>query len=309
MPKRPRLNQLRTFEAAARHLSFSLAAEELHVSQAAVSQQIRQLEDYLGAPLFVRNNRTISLNSGGQAYYPAVQEALDRLDTITDQLFPEKRKQLITVRCTPSIASLWLAPRLRQFHETNPDIDVHIRTLDQLPGQFASQECDLEIFVGAQEAIKNPGVRKLWDAEIVPVCSPGYLEKVDNINKAEDLFNCDLIHVLGYENDWHRWFRTYCKGASDIPQGFSVDGSLIALDAACRGEGVILGRRPLIDGYLASTQLTKIFADPLSLFTSYFIKENKKSANWRISKTLIEWLLHSQVSDMKNYTHRLTDFL
>ncbi|WP_419905484.1 LysR family transcriptional regulator [Kiloniella sp.] len=298
MSRRPRLNQLRTFEAAARHLSFSLAAEELHVSQAAVSQQVRQLEDYLGAPLFVRNNRTISLSSGGQAYYPAVQEALDRLDTITDQLFPEKRKQLITVRCTPSIASLWLAPRLRQFHEVNPDIDVHIRTLDQLPGQPAHQECDLEIFVGGQDANKNPGVHKLWDSEIIPVCSPGYIEKMQNIGKADDLLNCDLIHVLGYENDWHRWFRTYCKGTFNIPRGFSVDGSLIALEAACRGEGVILGRRPLIDGYLKSAQLIKIFENPLPLFTTYFIRGHKKSANWRTSNILIDWLL--DVTDDKS---------
>ena len=128
--KRPRLNILRTFEVAGRHLSFSLAAKELNITQAAVSQQVRHLEQYLGANLFVRHHRRLSMTSTGVAYLDGVHEALNRLDTITDQLFPDRPHQVVIIRCTSSVALLWLSPHIKDFQAHNPDIDLQIRTLD-----------------------------------------------------------------------------------------------------------------------------------------------------------------------------------
>ncbi|MGI9291294.1 MAG: LysR family transcriptional regulator, partial [Gammaproteobacteria bacterium] len=113
--KRPRLNILRTFEAAGRRLSFSQAAEDLKISQAAVSQQIRQLEAYLDTALFIRHHRRLSLTSTGQAYLDAVHEALDRLDSVTDQLFPGRHHPTVTLNCTSGVAALWLVPQLKAF--------------------------------------------------------------------------------------------------------------------------------------------------------------------------------------------------
>ena len=127
--KRPRLNVLRTFEAAGRRLNFSTAAKDLNISQAAVSQQIRQLEKYLNTELFVRHHRQLFLTGTGSAYLEAVHEALDRLDTVTDQLFPGRQSQSVTLHCTASVAALWLAPQLGAFRKLHPNIDLRIRTL------------------------------------------------------------------------------------------------------------------------------------------------------------------------------------
>ena len=120
MTNKRQLNSIRTFDAVARRMSFSLAAEELAISQAAVSQQIRLLEDDLGARLFVRHNRSISLTEAGRAYFDVVREILDRLDSVTNQLFPRFSARMLTVRCSPSVATLWLSPKLRRIGRPLP---------------------------------------------------------------------------------------------------------------------------------------------------------------------------------------------
>jgi len=203
--KRPRLNQLRTFEAAARYQSFSIAAEELRVSQAAVSQQMRQLEDYLGAILFDRQYRQLALTSVGQAYFEVVHEAIDRLDTVTDQLFPGRNRKTVNLLCTSSVAALWLLPQLKTLQDLHPEIDLRINTLDRNrgPGRLNS---DLEIVIGA-DGLADTSADKLLTSTITAVCSPRLLEQRGRPSTPADLLHFDLIHILGYEDDWHRWFR------------------------------------------------------------------------------------------------------
>ncbi|MCP4388524.1 MAG: LysR family transcriptional regulator, partial [Gammaproteobacteria bacterium] len=172
--KRPRLNILRTFEAAGRRLSFSQAAEDLKISQAAVSQQIRQLEAYLNTPLFLRHNRRLSLTSTGQAYFDTVHEALDRLDTVTDQLFPVRQNQVVTLHCSASVATLWLAPELKSFQTFHPEIELRIKTLDQSRHARVSGHSDLEIFIPRDDNI-DANAEKLLTSTITPVCSPQLL--------------------------------------------------------------------------------------------------------------------------------------
>lgn len=285
MADRRQLNSIRTFDAVARRMSFSLAAEELSISQAAVSQQIRLLEANLGSELFLRHNRSISLTEAGRAYSAVVREVLDRLDTVTEQLFPKGSTRTLTVRCTPSVATLWLSPKLRTIGPTLPGVDVRIITLDNAPeGPYRSW--DLEILRGRLPEDADAETEKLWDAEILPVCAPRYLRSVPFIKEPEDLVACDLIHILGYQNDWHRWFRTFAQAAVKVPPGLSVDGLLIALDAACNGDGVILGRRPLIDAYLADGRLVRVLPKDVSLSSTYLIRINKKSAGWMAAQKL-----------------------
>ncbi len=204
--RRPRLNILRTFEVAGRRLSFSLAAEELNISQAAVSQQMRQLETYLGAALFVRHHRRLSLTGTGQAYLDAVHQALDRLDAVTDQLFPGRPHQIVTLRCTSSVATLWLAPQLGSFQKRHPDVDLRIRTLDRDYGDRNSSRTDLEIVISSEDTT-DLHTRKLLTSTIMPVCSPKLLSRRARPNQPADVLAFELIHVLGYDDDWHRWFR------------------------------------------------------------------------------------------------------
>lgn len=288
--KRPRLNILRTFEAAGRHLSFALAAKELNISPPAVSQQIRQLEAYLDAPLFVRRHRRLSLTGTGQAYLDGVHEALERLDTVTDQLFPDRRDQTVTIRCTPSVAMLWLVPQLGSFHRIHPEIELSIRTLDQELGNRASAGADLEIAIGVPSD-GNPPSDKLFRATIAPICSPKLLRDGGTLVNPQDILSFELIHVLGYDDDWHRWFRRYVPDHGAVPRGLSVDGSLIAIEAVQRGDGVMLGRRPFIDPYLASGELVQVFDGACPLHADYYVRKLRSGKTGRASDQVARWLV------------------
>jgi LysR family glycine cleavage system transcriptional activator len=289
MMKRPRLNALRAFEAAGRHLSFSVAGEELGVSQAAVSQQIRQLESTLDARLFARRNRGLSLTSVGDAYHLAVHEALDRLDAITDQLFPGARDHVVTVQCTPSVATLWLIPRLGQLHAAHPNIDLRIVTLASGPGGGGAGLVDIEI------ATLDPGTagsncRELMTARIAPVCAPSLL-RGGRLSRPSDVLQFDLLHVLGYRDDWHRWFRSTGLSDQKVPGGVSFDGSLMALEAAVNGDGIMLGRRPFIDPHLQSGDLVLAFGDRHALTTTYYLRWPEAARNRRDVTAVMDWLV------------------
>ncbi len=287
--RRPRLNALRTFEAAGRRLSFSQAADELNVSQAAVSQQVRQLENHLGEALFVRHHRRLSLTGTGRAYLNAVHEALDRLDSVTDQLFPDRQDQAVTLLCTSSVATLWLAPHLSTFHKQNPGIELRIRTHDQDYGDSGSFKANLEIFT-ASEGSARTDARKLLTSTIAPVCSPNLFSSRQRPARPADVLNFDLIHVIGYDDDWHRWFRRHELHHDSVPRGLVVDGSMIAIEAAQRGDGVMLGRRPFIDNHLRSGTLVEAFAEPFHLHADYWLRQQPPTKGRYACKVVSNWL-------------------
>ena len=287
--KRPRLNVLRTFESAGRLLSFSRAAEELGITQAAVSQQIRQLEAYLDADLFVRKHRQLSLNYTGTTYLRVVHEALDRLDTITDQLFPGRSDQHVTLRCTSSVATLWLAPQLGSFQKLHPNIDLRIRTMD---GDFEDNifYASRNDIVVLSENSTATGATKLLDITVTPICAPHLLEQRIRPKTPVDLLDFDLIHTVGYKDDWHRWFRNFLVDDLVIPGRLSVDSSMFAIEAALRGDGIILGRRPFIDKHLSTGDLVEVFCEPFHLHTRYFVHQNQAVRNSNANKSVVNWL-------------------
>ncbi len=287
--RRPRLNVLRTFDVAGRELSFSLAAQQLNISQAAVSQQMRHLEDYLDTDLFVRHHRRLSLTGTGQAYLDTVSEALDRLDSVTDQLFPDRPYQSVTLRCSSSVATLWLAPRLGAFQKSHPGIDLNIRTLDQNYGEAGLSGADLEIFV-LREGATDLQSGTLLTSTIAPVCSPELLDRDSGPGAPVDVLAFELIHVFGYDDDWHRWFRRFELHDTAVPRGLSVDSSLIAIDAAMRGDGVMLGRRPFIDSHLRSGELVEVFTEPFHLYADYRLRQRPRTHGRRACEMVASWL-------------------
>ena len=287
--RRPRLNVLRTFDVAGRALSFSLAARELNISQAAVSQQIRNLEDYLDTELFVRQHRRLSLTHIGQAYLDAVSEALDRLDSVTDQLFPDRPHQIVSLRCSSSVATLWLAPQLGAFQKRHPGIDLSIRTLDQNYGEAELTGVDLEIFV-VREGASDIKVGNLLTSTITPVCSPELLARRSRPEVPVDVLTFELIHVFGYDDDWHRWLRRFELHDVVVPHGLSVDSSLIAIEAAMRGDGIMLGRRPFIDSHLRSGELVELFAEPFHLHADYCLRQRRRTHGRRARELVTSWL-------------------
>ena len=289
--KRPKLNALRTFESAGRHLSFSQAGNELGITQAAVSQQIRTLEQSLGARLFIRRNRGLSLTGVGEAYQQAVHEALDRLDTVTGQLFPDSSSHVVTIQCSPSVATLWLIPRLAQFRSDHPEIQLRIVTLDSEYPESQHPHVDLEITTVKSKS-ESANEKLLIKVDVLPVCAPQLLE-INRIISPKDILNHHLLHVLGYQDDWHRWFRRFGMRKEMVPQGTSFDGSLMALESAVNGGGVMLGRRPFIDHYLESGELVAPFGDDNRLTTRYFLRNYGATRRYKDISVVDAWLTKS----------------
>lgn len=289
MPGRVRLNHLRAFDAAARHLSFTAAGEEMNVSQAAISQQIAGLESALDAQLFLRHNRALGLTERGRAYHQVVREVLDRLDAATAQIFPRTGPQVVTIRCTPSVASNWLAPRMGAFHQAHQGIEVRLRTLDlALAGEPHGN--DIEIFRGPKGLGDGRNTRLLWRAEILPVCSPGYLARRGPIPSPAALAQCEMIDIIGYGNNWHRWLRRYAPGVVARAPVMSVDGLNIAIEVARRDEGVILGRRPLIDAWLESGRLVPVLGNEASLESFYYLRTDASLPARGATRLLADWI-------------------
>ena len=251
---------------------------------------MRQLEAYLDTPLFVRHHRRLSLTSTGQAYLDAVHEALDRLDSVTDRLFPGRQNQVVTLRCTSGVATLWLAPQLRALQKLHANIDLRIKTLDQSYEYHNSPGADLEIFIQGEGA-NDSHAGKLLTSTITPVCSPQLFSHRQRPQTPNDVLEHELIHVLGYDDDWHRWFRRHRLDDVEVPRGLSVDGSLIAIEAAKRGDGIMLGRRPFIDRHLQSGELVEVFVKPFHLHADYYLRQPPRSSGRRASRIVANWLI------------------
>src|SRR5271165_1662477 len=199
----PSLNGLRAFEAAARQLSFTRAAGELHVTQTAISHQIRRLEEQLGIVLFERRTRELRLTREAAAYLPAVQAAFEGLRQATARLQRPNRDALLTVSTTASLAAKWLVTRVAAFQDVNPGIEVRITTSAHLV-DFRREEIDLAVRYGRGHW---PGLRVRWlmAEDIFPVCSPALLRAAKPLRQPADLVHHTLLHATASREDWQLW--------------------------------------------------------------------------------------------------------
>ncbi|AWK87252.1 transcriptional regulator GcvA [Azospirillum thermophilum] len=251
----PPLNALRTFEAAARHLSFTRAAEELHVTQAAVSHQIKALEEWLGMPLFRRMNRALVLTEAGQAYLAPVAESLDTLAQATDRLFRKDGSGALTISTMPSFAAKWLVLRLPRFQAEHPELDVRLQSTAQLV-DFTRQDVDVAIRFGRGDW---PGLKaeRLLTEEVFAVCSPALRDGDPPIRRPEDLRHHTLLHD-DYRISWAIWCEAAGVGM-DVTRGVRFDDSSLTLQAAITGGGVALARGALVADDLAAGRLVRLF--------------------------------------------------
>ena len=240
----PPLATLRIFDAAARRLSFTLAAADLHLTPSAVSHAIRTLELWLGTELFRREGRSLGLTSEGESYAALVGRALDLLAEATDRLPGRRATGSLFVSSEPPFARRWLLPRLAGFTRQFPDIRI---TLDT-SGEPASPEAvDVAIRMSNLDKSADNRVR-LVQEELVPVCSPSLKRQLDRLTNTEILARGPLIRVTGVASDWEQWIHaTGIRAPPAREAGLHVDSVLIGLDAAVHGLGIVLGRRPLVD--------------------------------------------------------------
>jgi LysR family glycine cleavage system transcriptional activator len=284
----PPLNALRAFEAAARHLSFTDAADELAVTQAAISHQIRGLEDRMGLKLFVRRNREILLSEAGQAYLPGVRQAFDLLHDATERLLKTDASGPLTVTTTASFATKWLVPRLGSFQQQHPDIDVRISTNTTLV-DFSRDDVDMGIRYGRGQW---PGVaaERLVAEDIFPVCSPSLLKGPKALRRPTDLKGHTLLHVSTWRDDWQIWLTAAGVKSVDPTRGLKFDFALAALQGAIDGLGVALGRGPLVEADMKAGRLVAPFDVKLSSDSAYYVVAPAERMRRPKIKAFVTWL-------------------
>ena len=291
----PHLAFFQGFEAAARTLSFTKAAQELFITQSAVSRQIKALEDHLGLKLFERRPRALALTENGQALYRIATDVLDRLQTATDQLKAEIRARQLAITTTTGFASLWLIPRLRRFTALHPDIDVRISaTTDAL--NLERSLIDLAIRYCRPESVPE-GAVKLFGEEVIPVCSRALLrDKAWPLRRPQDLAHHTLLHFdyAGAETmymDWGTWLTALGIGELRPAGALHFSQYEQMIQAAISGQGVALGRQPLVNDLIESGALAAPFKQTLVGSRAYFIIESRFSAGKPQVREFAQWLL------------------
>lgn len=257
MRRLPPLNGLRAFEAAARHLSFTKAAEELNVTQAAVSHQVRGLEDWLQVRLFRRKTRALELTRAGQRLLPSAATAFDSLAAATEEIAPRADTGTLRVSLTPSFTSKWLVHRLGRFWERHPEIDVALESTMQVVDLLAG-DADLAVRWG-KGRWEGLEAELLLGSAVIPVCSPKLLEKGPGLEKPSDLAHYPLLAERGYD-EWRHWLRAAEVEGVDPNKARQVDDGMIVMDLAIAGEGVALGRIELVSEDLEAGRLAAPFA-------------------------------------------------
>lgn len=258
------LNALRAFEASARHQSFSLAAQELNVTPAAVGQLVRTLEDWLGSPLFVRSTsgraRLVTTEVAEQAL-PDIRAGLERLAVGLERLRSGSAGGVLTVTVSPAFAAKWLLPRIERFQAAWPETDLRLDT-SLKPVDFVAQRIDVGVRYGRGQW---PGLaaEKLMDEEVYPVCAPALLATA-TLQAPDDLRGQVLIHDQSVDTStgfasWQAWLRH--AGVQGVPtdRGLRINNSAAVLQAAIDGQGVALARSVMAHDDLAAGRLVRLF--------------------------------------------------
>lgn len=252
----PPLQTLRAFEAAARRLSMTLAAEELHLTHGAVSRQIKALEENLGALLFRRLTRKIELTEEGATFFGIVTRLLSELAREAEQIRRSNDSTRLVVSSGVSFASKWLTPRLHRLMASHPDFDIHLEVTDA-PVDFGAGHVDVALRYGTG-VYPAATAERFMNETVSPVCTPDYRSRMGGISKPADLARCQLIHEIGMTTTWERWFAMMRLPYPGMRGPGFTHGSM-SIDAAIRGEGVALGRSVLVAGDLREGRLVALF--------------------------------------------------
>lgn len=289
----PPLELLPGFEASARLLSFSKAAEELYLTQSAISRQIKSLEDYLGLELFIRGHRSLTLTAAGVQFFPVCRDVLERIRQATGHLRAAPEGRSVTITTVPGFASLWLIPRLARFALVAPAVDVRIAVSHRVV-DLEREMIDLAVRYCSPEAVKGP---VLFEEQFQPVCSPRLAAITGHaLAGVDDLRHHALLDIGGEWDhaglvDWELWLRAV--DFADLRPlrtiSFSQYDSVVA--AAVDGQGVAMGRIPLINEYLRDGRLIAPFASTHASAKAYCLIRGPHSERNPAARLFIQWLI------------------
>jgi len=295
----PPLDLLVSFDAAARHLSFTKAGAERFLTQSAISRQIRALEDELGVALFRRRHRALDLTDDGRRLREAVRSALDDLRGTIEQIRSPSRREVLALTTTPGLASLWLIPRLEAFVRQHPGIDVRIdASLEKR--SLSNDGYDLAIrYASAESRVGTP----LFHETVQPVCAPALSrDRTRPLKTPADLRHHTLLDVEVHRGpevllEWDLWAKAMGLGALGAARTVTLTSYDAAIAAAVAGQGVALGRRPLINALLKRRQLVAPFGDELSSRRAYFLVIEPRAAQRPAVRSLENWLIEQARGD------------
>lgn len=290
----PSLNALKAFEAAARHESFTKAADELSVTQGAVSHQVKALELELGLRLFNRERQRLVITDAGRSYLEVVRDAFDRLAVGTNRVLQLQTSGVLAVTTSPNFATKWLVHRLGRFIEAHPEIDLRVSGSHQHV-DFAHEDIDLAIRHGDGHW---PGlsVTRLCAEELFPVCNPKFLRGRSALRSPADLKRHTLLHVND-RRDWSQWLEAADVETTDIEHGPIFNQAHMAIDAAVGGQGIALARTALAAWDLCAGRLVRPFPLALKAPYAYWIVCPKSTADLPKISIFREWLLAEAAED------------
>ena len=290
----PSLNGLKAFEASARHESFTRAAADLHVTQGAVSQQVKALEEELGIKLFLREHQRLLITDAGRAYLEVVRDAFDRLSTGTERLLQRQASGLLNVSTSPNFAAKWLVHRLGRFSEAHPEIDLRISaTMHHV--DFAREEVDVAVRHGDGNW---PGlhVARLCAEQLFPVCSPALLKAAKPLKAPADLKRHPLLHANDATH-WRRWLERAGVDGIDVERGVVFNQASMAIDAAIQGQGVAMARTALAAWDLLEGRLVRPFKLAIEAPFALWIVCPRATAELPKIATFRRWLLEEAARD------------
>jgi LysR family glycine cleavage system transcriptional activator len=294
----PSLNALRAFEAAARHLSFTKAAAELNVTQAAISHQVKLLEAQLGLPLFRRLNRRLLLSDAGQTYVSSLTQAFDEIAEATKRATADSGGGSLRVSALPSMAAKWLLPRLSRFRARHPEIDVLVAATHDL-SDFRREDLHLAIRFGSGH-YPELEVVPLMDDEIFVVCSPKLLADGPPLATPADLKHHTLLHdstTEGERQSWRNWLAVAGVTGVTADRGPGFSDSNLVLAAVMAGEGVAVTRRSLAADDLAAGRLAIPFGPVIPAANRYYVVYPKANAELPKVRLFTQWLLDEVAAD------------
>lgn len=299
----PSLGALATFEVAAKHLSFTLAAKELNITQGAVSQQIRLLEKALELPLFVRKHNALELTQAGADLFQAVAQGLDRISEGVGLLQPETLPETVTISATNGMATYWLKPLIDTFRAEHPTVGFVILASDEDDAMRNYSGVDIALLCGNERCEVGEELHFLFPEAAQPVCTPAYLAKIGPFEDAASLNRANLLHLherhwsadaIGWQPlGWEEWFRAQGTRWEKGSFSLSTNKVTLLLEATLAGEGIMLGWQHMVRRYLDTGQLVLAHPAPITIGRGNFLRCQSASLQRPAVARFVEHLLQS----------------
>ncbi len=285
----PPFAALRAFEAAARHNSFKLAAEDICLSASAISHQVRSLEEYLGVSLFCREKGKPKLTGVGADYLKKIEGIFDQLDLATNEISERGRRGSLVINLFPSMISCWLLPRLPIFKAANPDVDIKLLGSIE-PLEFSSGDIDLAIRYG-NEGWTGLHSNFLFNDELFLICSPQMVDDLPPPDRLHELSEHTLIHCSHHPGEWQQWYEMAGSGELEIKHRIDLDSRALVLEAVASGLGIAIGRTPFVNDYISAGRVCDPYQMRMRSGMGYYLVYPEYHAGYDNAGKFRDWLL------------------